>query len=139
MRRVVIFFILFLACGSASAAQDLVFSFTNPSFLSGNSFNASWMLAEAQAQNSFTASRSDYFDSYEDDPLKEFANSVNRQVLNQLSRQLYSSMFEENGLKEGTYEIGDYSISIIEEANGIVIEITEILNGNETRVVVPYF
>ncbi len=139
MKSIFIVSLLLIAGTTSLCAQELVFNFSNPSFLGGNSFNASWMLQEAQAQNSFTAPRNEFMDSYEDDPIKDFAKSVNRQVLNQISRELYSSMFGEDGLKEGTYEIGDYSISVKEEMDGIVIEITEILNGNETRVVVPYF
>ncbi|MBE0645684.1 MAG: curli assembly protein CsgF [Bacteroidetes bacterium] len=139
MGRFACIILIFSACTSLGWGQEMVFNFSNPSFIGGNSFNASWMLQEAQLQNQFTAPKSDYMSSYEDDPLGDFAAGLNRQILNQISRQLYSKIFDEDGLKEGEYNVGDYSINISEETDGVVIEIKDITNGNETRVVVPYF
>jgi curli production assembly/transport component CsgF len=138
MKTLSIIILLLGAVAMRVQSQELVFNFSNPSFLRGNSFNASWMLQEAQLQNQFTVPSKDY-SNYETDPLLDFSENLNRQILGQLSRQLYSKTFGEDGIKEGQYDIGDYSISITEEANGVVIEIRDVTNGNETRVVVPYF
>lgn len=130
--------VAFLICFSDLNAQQLVYTPINPSF-GGSPLNGSWMLGQAQAQNGFTAGGgSSAYSPYSTDPLADFTSSLNRQILSQLSRNLISSMFGENGLEEGRYEIGDYIIDITPGSNGITIIINDLINGGETTIVVPY-
>jgi curli production assembly/transport component CsgF len=126
-------------CTATAQGQDLVHNFINPSFVGGNWYNASWLLQQATAQNGFKGPATDAYDYYGSDPLDDFAKSLNRQILNQISRELLSDTFGEGGLKEGMYEIGDYTIDVKETLEGITINITDNVNGGETNIVVPYF
>lgn len=132
-----LFILFFLFNISNLYAQQLVYTPINPSF-GGSPLNGSWMLSQAQAQNGFTAGGgSSGYSPYSTDPLADFTSSLNRQILSQLSRNLISSMFGENGLESGRYEIGDYIIDITPGADGITI-IDDLVNGGETTIVVPY-
>ncbi len=121
------------------SAQQFVYNFINPSFLGGSSFNASWMLQLAQAQNGHQGESTDFSRDWDTDPLDDFSESLNRQILSQVSRQLMDSMFGEEGLEEGTYELGDYIIDITEGAEGVDINIRDLRDGSETSILVPYF
>ena len=131
-------FLSFFITLSHINAQQLVYTPINPSF-GGSPLNGSWMLGQAQAQNGFTAgSGSSGYSPYSNDPLADFTSSLNRQILSQLSRNLISSMFGENGLEAGRYEIGDYIIDITPGSDGITILINDLINGGETTIIVPY-
>lgn len=118
-------------------AQDFVYTPINPAF-GGNPYNYTWMLSSAQAQNTFKES-SDLFDPFESDPLADFQESLNRQILNEVSRQLYFNQFGENGLQEGFYEFGSYQIDVSPTSEGMQIRIIDTATGSETTVLVPYF
>ncbi len=122
----------------AASAQELVYYPINPSFVGGNPYNASWMFNEAQAQNTFTESSS-ASSSYSSDPLADFQQSLNRQILSQLSRQLVQSAFGGSALTEGHYELGDYIIDVSPSNEGIIVNILDSTNGSETNIVVPYY
>lgn len=131
--------ILFVAVYSKVFAQELVYVPINPSF-GGSSFNHSWMMNEAEAQNKFTASSTSKSSIYSDsDDLSDFEESLNRQILSQLSRQIVSDTFGETNFEEGTYEIGSYIIEITNELDGVNINITDEFNGSATSIVIPYF
>lgn len=119
-------------------AQDLVYTPINPSFMGGSSFNASWLMAEATAQKQFTqtTSTSGYYGT---NALNDFKQTIQRQVLSQLTQKLFQNTFGENGLKEGHYEMGDYLIDITSVSSGINIHIYDSVTGNETDVIVPYY
>ena len=119
-------------------SQDLVYTPINPSF-GGNTFNHAWMMNEAEAQNKFTAKDNQTFDFTERDVLKDFEESLNRQILSQLSRQIVSDTFGEAEFEEGKYEIGSYVIEITNELDGVNINISDVLKGSETSIIVPYF
>lgn len=121
------------------SAQELVYTPQNPSF-GGNSFNHSWMMSEAEAQNKFTAPSSSKSSIYsENDALADFEESLNRQILSQLSRQIVSDTFGETEFEEGKYEIGSYIIEITNELDGVNINILDDSNGSETSIIIPYF
>lgn len=134
--RVIFLLILFVFTGNSSA-QQLVYEPINPSF-GGSSLNGNWMLSQAQAQNGFTAGGTGTDSRFQRDPLSDFKESLNRQILSQLSRNLISSMFGETGLTEGRYEIGDFVIDITPGADGITIIINDLGTGDETTIIVPY-
>ena len=73
------------------------------------------------------------------DPLKDFTESLNRQILSQLSRQIVSRQFGEDSLSAGTYVLGDYQIEIGDQSNGLNITILDNKSGSTTTVSVPYF
>jgi curli production assembly/transport component CsgF len=130
-----IFFIFLFSNGNINA-QELVWRPINPSF-GGNPFNAEWLLSQAQIQDKFKEESSRDF--YSRDPLEDFKESLNRQLLSQISRQLVSSTFGEDGITDGHYELGDFSIDIISTAEGISITIFDFTTGGQTNIIVPYF
>ncbi|MGB3587653.1 MAG: curli production assembly/transport component CsgF [Tunicatimonas sp.] len=120
-----------------ASAQDFVYQPQNPAF-GGSYLNYSWMLSSAQAQNGFEdeeASR----ERFERDPLQDFEQSLNRQILGQITRQLFNDQFGEGGLQEGQYELGNYQIDVVPSSEGIQITILDTGTGGETTVSVPYF
>ena len=133
--RVLFSLTVFFSTGNAFA-QQLVYTPINPSF-GGSPLNGNWMLSQAQAQNGFTSEES--IDSrFLRDPLADFKESLNRQILSELSRNLISSMFGESGLEEGRYTIGDYIIDITPGSEGISIIIFDLVTGDETTIIIPY-
>jgi len=133
--RILFSLIVFISTGN-SFAQQLVYTPINPSF-GGSPLNGNWMLSQAQAQNGFTSEES--IDSrFLRDPLADFKESLNRQILSELSRNLISSMFGESGLEEGRYTIGDYIIDITPGSEGISIIIFDLVTGDETTIIIPY-
>ena len=131
------FILLFLIsfCGS-TLPQQLVYTPNNPSF-GGSPLNGSWMFSQAQAQNGFTAGATSS-SSIQNDPLADFKDNLNRQILSQLSRNLVTSLFGESGLEEGRYEIGDFIIDITPGSDGITILINDLSTGGQTSIIVPY-
>ncbi|MGI9545224.1 MAG: curli production assembly/transport component CsgF, partial [Cyclobacteriaceae bacterium] len=114
--------------------QDFIYQPTNPAF-GGNTFNYQWMLSSAQAQNDFE----DPERLNARDPLQDFEQTLNRQILNQLSRQLVTSQFGEEGLEEGTFILGDYQIDVTSTGEGINIFLLDSGTGNTTTITVPFF
>ena len=130
------FILIFFAAADVSA-QQLIYTPVNPSF-GGYYYNGQTLLSEAQAQIGFTAGSSAY-NPYSQNPLDDFKNSLNRQILSQLSRQLLTNAFGEAGITEGHYELGDYNIDVTPGGDGVHITIFDTGTGDETTVIVPYF
>ncbi len=133
--------ILFVLCFVLTAktyAQDLVYTPKNPAF-GGNPYNYSWLMSSAQAQNDIEETTTSSTSSYKSDPLKDFSESLNRQILSQLSRQIVSRQFGEDALSAGTYVLGDYQIEIGDQSSGLNITIVDNKSGSSTTVSVPYF
>ena len=116
-------------------AQSFVYTPTSPSF-GGNPYNASWMLSQAEAQNGYEAPVEE---EIEEDPLETFAENVNAQILSELQRQIMEEQFGEFSLKEGEYSIGQYTISVGNDQNGVNVNIFDTNTGGETTVTVPYY
>ena len=120
----------------ATIAQDFVYQPVNPAF-GGNPYNYSWLLGQAQAQNTFV-DENGY--GYEDeDPLASLQDDINRQVLQSLTQQFYQDQFGEAGLTEGYYKFGSYDIDISPIAEGMQVRIIDIYTGSETTIIVPYY
>lgn len=132
----IIYNILLLCLLSAvdGVAQDLIYTPKNPAF-GGNTFNYQWLLSSAQAQNDHQKDPS----NLGRDPLQDFQNSLNRQILGHLSRQLVNAQFGEEGLPEGTFVLDNFQVEVTAVAEGISILILDFNTGNQTSVVVPYF
>ncbi|WP_319502674.1 curli assembly protein CsgF [uncultured Draconibacterium sp.] len=124
----------------SSSAQDFVYSPKNPAF-GGNPYNYSWMLSSAEAQNTIEAPSDgvDAYSRYGSDPASDFAESLNRQILSRLSREIVTKQFGEDALEEGSYVLGDYQIDIGDAGSGVNITISDNSTGATTTVEVPYF
>ncbi|SHI91779.1 curli production assembly/transport component CsgF [Hymenobacter daecheongensis DSM 21074] len=128
--------------GPAAWAQDFVYEPKNPSFGGGNTFNYSWLLSAAQAQNTIEdpASKTNS-NPFSIDPLKQFEQSLNQQILGQLAQKLVGNQFgsQNKGLQEGSYTVGSYQINVVPTGGGFSVQITDTNTGNQTTVTIPYF
>ena len=121
-------------------AQALLYQPKNPAF-GGNTFNYQWMLSSAQVQDktkdpeALSTSRAGLNSQT---ALGSFTESLNRQLLNRLSRQLVDDQFGEDGLKEGSYQFGDFYVNISRGIEGFIIQIAD-GQGGETTITVPYY
>jgi curli production assembly/transport component CsgF len=123
------------------SAQDFTYEPKNPAF-GGNYLNYSWLLNSANAQNGLTdpnADASSRFSSRNRSSLDSFTESLNRQLLSQISRQLITTQFGEFGLEEGTYNLGDFQVNVTPGADGLNVSIIDFANGGQTQITVPYF
>ncbi len=130
-------FILLVACLLLSGfvkGQDFVYKPINPAF-GGDSYNYSWLLSQAQAQDTFKDPEADK--DQQTDPLESFQEDLNRQILYQLSRKLVSDQFGDGELTPGTYDVGSYHIEVTDGADGLNVSILDALNGSQTSVTVP--
>lgn len=138
MKTSILSFAVVLLTGAwqITSGQDLVYKPINPAF-GGDSFNYQWMLNSAQEQNDFKEKNDLNF--LNQDPLSQFEQDLNRQILSQISRRLVTDVFGEEGLKDGTFEIGGFQIEINSYPDGIHIDILDVNKGSETSIIVPYF
>lgn len=121
---------------SATQAQDLVYKPKNPAF-GGDTFNYQWLQSSAQAQNNFkdpslqtTSTRNN---------LDDFQETLNRSILSTLSRQIVANQFGDDGLKPGSYVIGNFSVEVTTSLDGLVVDILDQSTGQTTQVVIPFF
>lgn len=133
------FSILTLAFFTQQAhAQDFVYQPKNPAF-GGSYLNYSWMLNSAQAQNTYKDPEASSSSSLSRNPMDNFEENLNRQILNQLSQQIIRQQFGEQGLQPGEYQLGSYNVNVRESGEGIEVTIYDSSTGGTTTVVVPYY
>jgi len=130
--KLLVSIMLFFAV-STCIGQQLSYRPINPAF-GGDTFNYTWLLNSANSQNSFTdpnassrAQRSE---------IDRFAESLNRQLLGQISRTLLSTQLGD-GLQEGNFSFGSLSLEIFDSEEGLVINILDTTTGEQTQVIVP--
>jgi curli production assembly/transport component CsgF len=134
----VVLLLVFLSSAGSVLAQQLTFSFVNPSF-GGNPLNASWLLQSAQVQSDYKQKESATTSS-SDSELDEFAKNLNNQILYSLSNAIIQKQFgTDNKLKEGVYNIGKYRINIGSGTGGVTVTIFDNSTGNQTQVTVPNY
>ena len=125
---------LVLALGTAHG-QDLIYTPTNPAF-GGSPVNYQWMLNSANAQNAFKQER----DPFQRDPLGDFEQSLQRQILSQLSRELVTERFGNLDLtQEGRFDIGEFIVDVTPGLDGINIKVFNKLTGDESTITIPNF
>ncbi|RAU82494.1 curli production assembly/transport component CsgF [Pontibacter arcticus] len=131
--------VLYLLPGAESAqAQDFTYQPKNPAF-GGETFNYQWMQSSATSQDKLKDPNAVTGGAASRDPLADFEQNLNRQILSQLSRQLVTSQFGEGALEPGSYVIGNYEIEVTEGSGGVNIVIVDTGTGNQTTVTVPFF
>ena len=117
--------------------QDLVYQPTNPAF-GGSSVNYSWLLNSANNQNPYSGGGG--FGSFRDDPLQNFEQRLQRQVLNQISRQVIQERFGEIDLsQEGTFDFDRFQVDVTPGPSGINIRVFNKQTGESTTIDIPRF
>ena len=130
----ILILIAFFLFGTSCFAQQFSYKPTNPAF-GGDTFNYNWLLSSANAQNSYTADR-DVREEQSD--LDRFGDNINSQILSQISRALLDQQLGDFDFsKEGTYVFGTLNIEIFETGEGLVINILDTTNGEETQLIIP--
>jgi curli production assembly/transport component CsgF len=117
-----------------AAAQDFVYEPKNPAFGGGNTFNYSWLLSAATAQNTTTDPAQT---ATQADGLSQFSSNLNQQVLQQLTNRLISSQFGSGAIKAGSYTVGSYQVQVTPGSGGVVVVVTDTGTGNQTTVTIP--
>ncbi|KAA3610550.1 MAG: curli production assembly/transport component CsgF [Calditrichaeota bacterium] len=136
-RFVIVVCISFLFMSGNLVGGEMVYKPINPSF-GGNSFNGSWLLSSAQAQNNITEKITD--SRLERNELDDFKENLNRQILSRLSRELIANIFGEDSFaEEGRFELGDFIIDVLPGTDGLNINIIDVANAGETNIVIPYY
>lgn len=129
-----------LLFGKMLVGQDLIYKPKNPAF-GGDTFNYQWLLSGAQAQDTYKDPNSTLssFGTTSTSTLDDFTKSLNRLLLSQISQELISSQFGEDGLQPGSYTIGNFNINVGSASDGILIDIADLTTGQTTQVVIPFF
>jgi len=129
------FLIMGLLFGATCFAQQFTYKALNPAF-GGESFNYNWLISSATAQNKLTAPRNAAEQQTE---LERFGETLNRQILSQISRRLLEQQIEGIGNfdQEGTFTFGNLAVEVVQTSGGLVINILDTTNGEQTQVIVP--
>jgi curli production assembly/transport component CsgF len=132
----IVLFFAFSVC--SLSAQDLIYTPKNPAF-GGSPINYQWLLNSANTQNKFTATGD--ASRFQRDPLEDFQNSLQRQILSQLTRDIVRNQFGEDGqaAEESRFEFGEFTIDVTPGPDGVQIRIFNILTGDETSITIPNF
>ena len=119
---------------TAISAQEIVYKPINPSFLGGNPYNANWLLSNADSQNTFQEEDNGFKQKSE---MERFTESLNRQLLNQLSRDLFQQEYGDSGLTVGTYTFGSLVVEITPTSGGLSLNIFDTNTGEQTQIIIP--
>lgn len=128
-------FVSLCALGASVYAQQFSYQATNP-FFGGDTFNYQQLLSSATAQNSFTApSTAPVVQS----DLEQFGEQLNASILSQISRELTQQQVDAIGSisEPGSFSFGSLALDVFESPEGLVINILDTSNGEETQIVVP--
>jgi len=60
-------------------------------------------------------------------------------VLNRLSRDIVDRVFGDEGIEEGSFEVGGFLIDVMEDLDRVTLQITDLETGNETSITLPFF
>ena len=131
------FIAVFVIGMSNIKAQDFVYTPKNPAF-GGNPINFQWLNSSANTQNKYNESGRSAF---ERDPLADFEQSLQRQVLSQITRDIVGNQFglDSDLSEDSRFEFGEFTIEVTPGADGVQIRIFNILTGDETNITIPNF
>ncbi len=104
-------------------ATELVYTPLNPSF-GGNPLIGSYLLNKANAQNDHTE------EANEDDFVTRFQESLERNMISEITRGVTNGEIE-----NGTFTSGDYLIDIVSLGGDTVITITNVLDPTEVTII----
>lgn len=131
-------FLIVVAIGwSDLQAQNFVYTPKNPAF-GGNPINFQWLNSSANTQNEFSESGRSAF---ERDPLADFEQSLQRQVLSQITRNIVGNQLglDSDFSEDSRFEFGEFTIEVTPGTDGVQIRIFNILTGDETNITIPNF
>jgi len=115
--------IFIMAAGAFAYGQQLTYTPKNPAF-GGDPFAGNWLLNMANAQNPF------------DDDQNALPDLGTLAGLDQsLSDQLAG--FGEGGFSPGTTSEGNFEIEAFENLDGLILNILNTVNGEQTQIVIP--
>ncbi|MEQ3662852.1 MAG: curli assembly protein CsgF [Flavobacterium sp.] len=137
--------VLFILITSFCYSQDLVYKPKNPA-LGGDTFNYQWMLSSAESQNKFEdPNQKDRF--VQPSELERFKENLNNQLLNHLSRTLFQNQFGDGTtlgtagagaqIEEGVFVFGSLSVELYQSNLGLVVNILDIITGEESQIIIP--
>ena len=115
------------------AASEIIWKPINPSFVGGDPNNGAFLLNEAQLQND------KQLPTPQTSALQDFNNTLNQQLLYQLSSKIVSAAFGESGINPGTYVMGNYTVKVSTSGSGLTVGITDNTTGAGTTVQVPIY
>lgn len=135
MKKFTFIITFFLLVGSYGVyAQQIVYKPINP-FFGGDTFNYQQLLASADAQNQFEEDEG--YDFEQPSELDNFTASLNRQLLNSLSRDLFQDEFGDESLTEGTYVFGSLVVDVYPTSVGLSVNILDTQTGEQTQIIIP--
>lgn len=130
-------FLLMMFCYTTLIfGQQLTYKPVNPNF-GGNYLNYSWLLSSANAQNPYDDANMN--SGYNNSPVSSFSDSVKRQILNQLTRNLLGNGTGGDagiGDQPGTFEIGGLVITVENTRSGSIITIIDTQTGETTEILI---
>lgn len=112
----------------------MVYKPVNPAF-GGDTFNYQWLLSSAEAQNIHEEDNGFSFD--EQSELESFSESLNRQLLNKISSDLFREQFGDGDIQPGTYMFGSLVLDISPSTDGLLINILDTQTGDQTQIIIP--
>ncbi|AMC11947.1 curli assembly protein CsgF [Lutibacter profundi] len=115
-------------------SQNLVYKPINP-FFGGDTFNYQQLLAAANAQNDFEEDNGFNFSQPTD--LENFTESLNRQLLNSISQDLFQQQFGDQTLTVGTFVFGSLVVDVSPTSGGLLINILDTSTGEQTQITIP--
>lgn len=128
---------LLLGTPNAATGQDFVYQPKNPAF-GGTYANYSWLLNSAENQNPY--SETDRFSSFRDDPLANFEQRLQRQVLDQISREVLQDRFGDiDFTQEGSFDFEQFTIDVTPGPSGINIRVFNKQTGESSTIGIPRF
>ncbi|MEX0773637.1 MAG: curli assembly protein CsgF [Balneolales bacterium] len=129
-----IIIITFFAATMTAEAQQLIYQPKHPAF-GGHPNNAHWIQSSAEMQKDKEEN-----DLLSRDPLDEFGGNMQRQILNQLSREIVQSRFADLDLtEEGRHDLGEYIVEVIPGGSGTNIIVTDPNTGDQTTIDIPNY
>ncbi|WP_347219081.1 curli production assembly/transport component CsgF [Chryseobacterium sp.] len=128
--------LIFIAGIFQGKSQQLVYKPINPAF-GGDTFNYQWLLSSANAQNQFDE-KNDYSNLLDRmNSLDSFTQSLNRQILSELSRKLFEDQFGDGDIQPGNYLFGSLYLQITNTNQGLLINILDTGTGDQSEIVIP--
>lgn len=126
--------LIYLFCGIGLIfGQQFVYKPINPAF-GGDTFNYQWLLSSASAQNQFKGTTNPYASL---STLDSFTESLNRQLLSQLSQKLFGDQFGTGNLKPGNYTFGSMYIQVTQSDKGLIVRILNTSTGEQSEIIIP--